>query len=74
MNVHIEFCVKWNYEPEFERVSNLIYSLVPDANISSNENGHRTGAFEVTINGALVFSKFDTSRFPAEDEIKSWIQ
>ena len=73
MNVHIEFCVKWNYEPEFERVSNLIYSLVPDANISSNENGHRTGAFEVTINNSLVFSKFDTHQFPSEDEIKGWI-
>ena len=57
INIHIEFCVQWNYEPEFERVSNLIYSLVPDANISSNENGHRTGAFEVTINNSLVFSK-----------------
>ena len=73
MNVHIEFCVKWNYEPEFERVSNLIYSLVSDVNISSNEGGHRTVSFEVTIDDSLVFSKFDTQRFPTEDEIKSWV-
>ena len=73
MNIHIEFCVKWNYEPEFERVSNLIYSLNENVNISSNKDGHRIGSFEVTINNSIVFSKLDTNRFPSDNEIKSWI-
>ncbi len=73
MNVHIEFCIKWNYEPEFERVSNLIYSLNENVNISSNKDGHRIGSFEVTINSSIVFSKLDTNRFPSDNEIKSWI-
>ena len=73
MKVHIEYCVKWNYEPEFERVSNLIYSIHSNAKVSSNENGHRTGSFEVTINGILVFSKFETNRFPTENETNSWL-
>ena len=73
MKIHVEFCVKWNYEPEFERVSNTIQSLRPDAKIRSNENGHRTGAFEVAINDRIVFSKFETSRFPSDKEIREWL-
>ena len=73
MNIHIEYCVRWNYKPEFERVSNLIYSLNKNVNISSNKDGHRIGSFEVTINSSIVFSKLDTNRFPSDNEIKSWI-
>ncbi len=73
MNIHIEYCVRWNYKPEFERVSNLIYSLNENVNISSNKDGHRIGSFEVTINSSIVFSKLDTNRFPSDNEIKSWI-
>ena len=31
MNIHIEYCIKWNYGPEFDRVSNIIKSI--DSNI-----------------------------------------
>ena len=73
MRVHIEFCVKWNYDPEFERVSNIIKSIKADVEISSNQNPPRSGAFEVSIDDKLIFSKFQLGRFPTEDEIKGWL-
>ncbi len=70
MKVHIEFCVKWNYGPEFDRVSNEIKNLNPDANIIGNKTAPRTGSFEITINGKLEYSKFQTNAFPSKSEIK----
>ena len=73
MRIYIEFCVKWNYDPEFERVSNIIKSVKSDVEITSNQNPPRSGAFEVSINDQLVFSKFELDRFPTENEIKNWV-
>ena len=73
MNVHIEFCIKWNYDPEFERVSNIIHASDTNANITSNETSPRTGSFEVTIDEELVFSKLQKNEFPSEEEINSWL-
>ena len=73
MRVYIELCVKWNYDPEFERVSNIIKSIKTDVEISSNQNPPRSGAFEVSINDKLIFSKFKLNRFPTEDEIRGWL-
>ena len=73
MNIHIEFCIKWNYGPEFERVSNIIKRNNPDVNIASNTSPPRSGAFEVKINQNLIFSKFQENRFPDENEIKGWL-
>ena len=39
MNIHIEFCVKWNYGPEFDRVSKEIKEIFPHAIIKGNKNG-----------------------------------
>jgi selT/selW/selH-like putative selenoprotein len=33
-----------------------------------------SGAFEVTVNGALVFSKLKEKRFPTEDEVLDLIK
>ena len=70
MKIHIEFCIKWNYEPEFDRVSKEIKSLFPDTIITGNKNNPRTGAFEITLNGKLIYSKFQTDTFPTKDEIQ----
>ncbi len=72
MKIHIEFCIKWHYGPEFERVSNIINNLNLDTEITSNKNPPRSGAFEVTINNELIFSKLDKGYFPTENEIKNW--
>lgn len=70
--VHIEYCEKWNYKPEFDRVSKIILSIDSSVNISGNKHEPRTGSFEVTIDGELSFSKFKNGRFPSESEISSW--
>ena len=72
MNIHIEFCEKWNYFPDFDRVSKLIKKFTQEAKIKGNSKLPRTGAFEVTIDGILVYSKFETGEFPGEKEIKGW--
>ena len=72
MNIHIEFCIKWNYGPEFDRVSKLINNLFPDYIITGNKVSPRPGAFEVSISDKIIFSKFDTGNFPTESDIKSW--
>ncbi len=70
--VKIEYCEKWNYKPEFDRVSNIINLIDESINIAGNESEPRTGSFEVVINGKLLFSKFKLGRFPNESEIYSW--
>ena len=70
MNIYIEYCVKWNYGPEFDRVSKIIRKIVPYSNIIGNEKPPRSGAFEISINNNLIYSKFTTSSFPTESELK----
>ena len=72
MNIHIEFCEKWNYHPDFDRVSNQIKKHAPNAIIKGNSTPPRSGAFEVSVNGKLVFSKFEKGKFPTSDDIKNW--
>ena len=71
-NVYIEYCEKWNYKPEFDRVSKIILSINQSINIKGNKTIPRTGSFEVVMNNQLIFSKLKTDRFPNEAEIYSW--
>ena len=73
MKIHIEFCIKWNYGPEFDRVSKEIQTLVPNVIIIGNENAPRSGAFEITVDGKLVYSRFETRSFPSKNEIESFL-
>ena len=73
MKIHIEFCERWNYHPEFDRVSKIITKINPDAIIDGNRSTPRTGSFEVELNGKIVFSKFQSGKFPTKSEIKSWL-
>ena len=73
MKIHIEFCERWNYHPEFDRVSKIITKINPDAIIDGNRSDPRTGSFEVELNGEIVFSKFQSGKFPTKSEIKSWL-
>ncbi len=73
MKIHIEYCVKWNYGPEFDRVSNIIKKINPNYIINGNQNNPRSGAFEITINNKLIYSKFETQTFPNEEEIKNML-
>lgn len=73
MKIHIEYCVMWNYGPEFDRVSKIIKKIKPNCIIIGNQNSPRSGAFEITIDDNLVYSKFETNLFPNEQEIKGFL-
>ena len=53
-------------------MSKLIKLIQPHAKIEGNSTPPRSGAFEVSLNNELVYSKFKTGDFPQESEIKSW--
>ena len=72
MKIHIEYCVKWNYGPEFDRVSNIIKSINNNTVVVGNKVAPRSGAFEVEMNGVIVFSKFNNGRFPNKIDVLSW--
>ena len=74
MIIHVEYCIKWNYFPEFDRVSKTIKSIQSNIKIQSNQIKPKTGSFEVKLNNVLVFSKFATGRFPKKEEIESWFK
>tara|TARA_Y100000590_G_C15221779_1_gene826519 strand:+ start:520 stop:651 length:132 start_codon:yes stop_codon:yes gene_type:complete len=38
--------------------------------ISGNSIAPRSGAFEIKIDEKLVYSKFSTSKFPTEEELR----
>tara|TARA_B100001142_G_scaffold88365_1_gene90215 strand:- start:1078 stop:1248 length:171 start_codon:yes stop_codon:yes gene_type:complete len=54
-------------------VSKEIKKISPIAHIKGNESNPRSGAFEITINNKLVYSKFKTKKFPSKEEIKDFL-
>ena len=72
MKINIEYCEKWNYKPEFDRVSKIILSFKDNVEIIGNCHPPRIGSFEVLINEKLVFSKLNSGDFPESEEIYSW--
>ena len=53
-------------------MSNHIKELFPEAVVVGNSSPPRSGSFEVTIEGKLVYSKFKTGTFPNTEEINKW--
>tara|TARA_Y100000996_G_scaffold325181_1_gene261264 strand:+ start:256 stop:423 length:168 start_codon:yes stop_codon:yes gene_type:complete len=54
-------------------VSKEIKKIYPKSNISGNKISPRSGAFEIEVDGKLVYSKFKTSNFPTITDITGWI-
>ena len=69
MKIHIEYCERWNYHPEFDRVSKIIQNLNSNIDIKGNTIEPRTGSFEVKIDGKIVFSKLKRKVFPSNLKI-----
>ncbi len=53
-------------------MSKAIKKIIPEAKVQGNAKPPRSGAFEVTIDNKLVYSKFKTGEFPQERDINSW--
>ena len=52
-------------------MSNDIKELFPNAYIEGNKIYPRSGAFEIKLNGNLIYSKFETHTFPTKDELQN---
>ena len=71
MNIRIEYCVVWNYEP---RALSLRDDLSDQfGNWAELKPGER-GAFEKFANNNIIFSKLIEERFPDSNEIVSFIK
>jgi len=68
MQVEIEYCGMWGYEPRAREAANLIRKTQPTAQVTLRKSGG--GVFELTVDGKLAYSKKASGRFPTEDEVK----
>jgi selT/selW/selH-like putative selenoprotein len=55
-------------------VSKIIKKNSSNSKISSNRDYPRSGAFEIEIDGKIVYSKLKTCRFPTEEDINKLIK
>ena len=71
MEISIEYCTKWNYEP---RASSLGEELKKDLGAEIGLIASSDGVFEVVVDGELLFSKKKLKRFPEDGEIEQLIK
>ncbi|NXS12433.1 MIEN1 protein, partial [Neodrepanis coruscans] len=55
------------FEPTYQELASAVRDEYPDIEIESRLGG--TGAFEIEINGQLVFSKLENGGFPYEKDV-----
>ena len=48
--------------------------ILENIQVIGNESPPRSGAFEISLNGKLIYSKFSTGEFPNEATIKEWFK
>ena len=71
MNIRIEYCVQWNYEP---KALSLREDLNEKFGYWAELIESSGGVFEVTVNGDLIFSKKSLDRFPEDNEIINLVE
>ena len=71
MKIEIHYCAVWNFEPNAAGVAE---ELKKELGIEANLVAGRNGIFDVTVDDDLVFSKFETGRFPEPGEILNLIK
>jgi len=67
MQVEIEYCGMWGYEPRARAARDAILKTQPAAQVDLRRSGG--GVFEITVDGRLAFSKKATGRFPTDEEV-----
>ena len=67
-HLYVEYCGKWNYEPRFILLKNLIEEKLPNIfDISGNVG--RKSSFEVTLNNKLIYSKLEIGLHANYDDL-----
>jgi selT/selW/selH-like putative selenoprotein len=72
VNLHIEYCTEWKYDPQYESLRALVLQSVPQATVTGAV-GPST-SFEITLNGKLIYSKLQTKKLPDEQQILIQVQ
>ena len=71
MNISIEYCMQWNYEP---KALSLRESIQKQFGINAELIESGGGVFEVKFNNSIIFSKKELNRFPNENEVEDLIE
>ncbi|XP_068775541.1 migration and invasion enhancer 1 isoform X3 [Struthio camelus] len=66
VRIVVEYCEPCGFEPTYQELASAVKEEYPDIEIESRLGG--TGAFEIEINGQLVFSKLENGGFPYEKD------
>ena len=70
MKIDIRYCSQWNYKPEADGLSAELESF--GAEIILHPEGN--GIFDVSLDGKLIYSKYETGRFPNSGEVAKLIE
>jgi len=72
MHITIEYCVVWNYGPRATGLVAELKETIPYAQFSLQKSSG--GAFEVTVDGALIFSKKAIGRHAKPGEVTALLK
>lgn len=67
IRIMVEYCKPCGFESAYLELANAVKEEYPDVEIESRLGG--TGAFEIEINGQLIFSKLENGGFPYEKDL-----
>jgi selenoprotein W-related protein len=69
--VTIEYCTVWNYEP---KAASLAARIRKTAGVPPRLIASGGGAFEIRVNGELIYSKLETGEWPDFDAIAEQVK
>ncbi|XP_006155964.1 migration and invasion enhancer 1 isoform X2 [Tupaia chinensis] len=69
VRIVVEYCEPCGFEATYLELASAVKEQYPGIEIESRLGG--TGAFEIEINGQLVFSKLENGGFPYEKDATS---
>uniref|UniRef100_A0A7N4NW21 Migration and invasion enhancer 1 n=1 Tax=Sarcophilus harrisii TaxID=9305 RepID=A0A7N4NW21_SARHA len=69
VRIVVEYCKPCGFESTYLELASAVKEEYPGIEIESRLGG--TGAFEIEINGQLVFSKLENGGFPYEKDVSS---
>ncbi|KAM4691655.1 migration and invasion enhancer 1 [Rhinophrynus dorsalis] len=72
VSIVVEYCEPCGFKSHYEELVSAVLEEFPDVKIDSRPGG--TGAFEIEINGQLVFSKLELGGFPYDKDLMEAIR
>ena len=73
MEVRIEYCTSWNYEPRAASLADALKEKYGAEVAKVDLIAGSGGAFEVSLNGTLLYSKLETGQFPTTEQVAAAI-